>query len=168
MELKAQLVKPYTSRERIDFIVAQNHQLGYEIRETAEALEAWGNDDSELLASAKEAKLGENERVRDAFLISGVIYKDVLFDSDLEQKFNLQYTADKMSETDKVNWLGMDGITSLECTKEDLLKIGILLETMTTYVWQLRNPAIKTAILEAQTMAELDAIEITYEMPEEE
>lgn len=42
MEIKAQLNKPYTDAQRADFIVANNHQLGYEIRETAEALQAWG------------------------------------------------------------------------------------------------------------------------------
>ena len=42
MEIKATLQKPYTEKERIDFIVEQNHQKGYEIRETETALEAWG------------------------------------------------------------------------------------------------------------------------------
>jgi len=47
MEIKATLNKPYTETERCDFIVAQNHNKGYEIRETDEALEAWGYDDAE-------------------------------------------------------------------------------------------------------------------------
>ena len=34
MELKATLNKPYTENERINFIVEQNHKLGYEIRQT--------------------------------------------------------------------------------------------------------------------------------------
>ena len=42
MEIKATLNKPYTDAQRADFIVANNHQLGYEIREIAEALQAWG------------------------------------------------------------------------------------------------------------------------------
>ena len=33
MELKATLKQPYTEDERVDFIVKQNHELGYEIRE---------------------------------------------------------------------------------------------------------------------------------------
>ena len=40
MEIKAQLEKPYTEEERLDFIVRQNHTLGYEIRETGTALQA--------------------------------------------------------------------------------------------------------------------------------
>ena len=42
MEIKATLNKPYTEEQRNDFIVTQNHQNGYEIRETEEAIEAWG------------------------------------------------------------------------------------------------------------------------------
>lgn len=42
MEIKAQLLKPYTEQERMDFIVEQNHRQDYEIRETETALEAWG------------------------------------------------------------------------------------------------------------------------------
>lgn len=42
MEIKARLNKPYTEEQRINFIVQYNYQLGYEIRETELALEAWG------------------------------------------------------------------------------------------------------------------------------
>lgn len=42
MEIKATLNKPYTEKQRVDFIVENNHQQGYEIRETETALEAWG------------------------------------------------------------------------------------------------------------------------------
>lgn len=47
MEIKAELRKPYTEKQRIDFIVEQNHNQGYEIRETELALEAWGLTDEE-------------------------------------------------------------------------------------------------------------------------
>lgn len=42
MEIKATLEKPYTEEQRLDFIVTENHQNGYEIRETEQALQAWG------------------------------------------------------------------------------------------------------------------------------
>lgn len=42
MEIKAELNKPYTQAQRMDFIVKNNHQLGYEIRETEAQLQAWG------------------------------------------------------------------------------------------------------------------------------
>lgn len=47
MEIKSTLNKPYTDKERTDFIVENNHQYGYEIRETETALEAWGYTEEE-------------------------------------------------------------------------------------------------------------------------
>lgn len=38
MEIKAQLNKPYDNKQRCDFIVEYNHNNGYEIQETGEAL----------------------------------------------------------------------------------------------------------------------------------
>ena len=56
MEIKATLNKPYTDKQRIDFIVAQNHTNGYEIKETETALEAWGYTEEEKQVQAKEAR----------------------------------------------------------------------------------------------------------------
>lgn len=166
MEIKAQLNKPYTDKQRIDFIVTYNHQQGYEIKETTIALEAWGLDSNELLTQAKAAKLGENETVREQFLVSGVEYKDILWDSDIEQKLNISIQVSQVSDKDTIDWVAMDGITSLECTKEDLLNIGALLTQMTAYVWQYKNPTIKTMINNAQTIEEVNAIQIVYDMSE--
>lgn len=47
MEIKAELLKPYTEEEKIEFIVEQNHNNGYEIKETETALEAWGYTEEE-------------------------------------------------------------------------------------------------------------------------
>ena len=49
MEIKAQLNKPYTEKQRINFIVENNHKKGYEIRETENELQAWGADENDLL-----------------------------------------------------------------------------------------------------------------------
>lgn len=64
MEIKATLNKPYTENERINFIVDQNHRLGYEIKETEEALEAWGYTEEEKQEQRKEqiAKLSMTKR----------------------------------------------------------------------------------------------------------
>lgn len=59
MEIKATLNKPYTDKQRIDFIVSQNHTNGYEIKETENALEAWGYTEEEQQAQAKEARKKE-------------------------------------------------------------------------------------------------------------
>ena len=48
MEIKSTLNKPYTEEQRMDFIVSQNHNLGYEIRETETELQAWGYTQEEI------------------------------------------------------------------------------------------------------------------------
>lgn len=59
MEIKATLNKPYEEKDRLDFIVEQNHTHGYEIKETETALEAWGYTEEEKQSQAKEARKKE-------------------------------------------------------------------------------------------------------------
>ena len=54
MEIKAELKKPYTEEEKLNFIVDYNHNQGFEIKETTEALEAWGYTEEELEQQEKE------------------------------------------------------------------------------------------------------------------
>ena len=57
MEIKAALNKPYTNKQRLDFIVLNNHNKGYEIKETENALEAWGNTQKEIDDQAKQLQI---------------------------------------------------------------------------------------------------------------
>ena len=54
MEIKSELLKPYTENQKIDFIVEQNHKNGYEIRETDSTLEAWGYTEEEKQEQERE------------------------------------------------------------------------------------------------------------------
>lgn len=54
MEIKAELNKPYTEQERMNFIVEQNHKNGYTIEETETALEAWSYTWEELQQQERE------------------------------------------------------------------------------------------------------------------
>lgn len=56
MEIKAQLDKPYTEQQRMDFIVEQNHQQGYEIIETDTELQAWGLTSEEIEEQEKQRR----------------------------------------------------------------------------------------------------------------
>ncbi len=53
MEIKAELKKPYTYRERMDFIVKYNHQQGYIINETDNTLQALGHTEDELVRAER-------------------------------------------------------------------------------------------------------------------
>ena len=56
MEIKSELKQPYTDKQRMDFIVEQNHQLGFEIKETETALEAWGYSEEEKQEQEREQR----------------------------------------------------------------------------------------------------------------
>lgn len=71
MEIKAELNKPYTETQKMDFIVEQNHNLGYEIRETETALQAWGYTEEE-----KEQQ--EAERIAQLHLTRGDVFRALL------------------------------------------------------------------------------------------
>lgn len=161
MELKNRLKKPYTEQERIEFIVNNNHNLGYEIRETETELQAWGNDENDKFQIAKENKILLNDELRDSALLGGVTYQNVLFDSDTDQKVNLLATVGMMSDEDTITWYGMDN-QGLLCTKTDLMAIGGLITELHAYCWGM-NAYIKEQISEAQTLEEIENIEINYD-----
>ena len=54
MELKNKLNKPYTEKQKMDFIVENNHNHGYLIDEQSDGLYAYGNTQEELDAIRKE------------------------------------------------------------------------------------------------------------------
>lgn len=68
MEIKATLNKPYSETERLDFIVEQNHHLGYEIKETEEALEAWGYTEEEKEEQEQE-RIGNLQCTKRVFIL---------------------------------------------------------------------------------------------------
>ncbi len=56
MEIKAELIKPYTDEQRIKFIVENNHKKGYTIEETETSLIA-------LAETEEEKQQAEQERI---------------------------------------------------------------------------------------------------------
>ena len=71
MEIKAELLKPYTENERINFIVEHNHKNGYEIRETETAIEAWGYTD-------EEKEKAERERLNNLSMTRGDVFEALI------------------------------------------------------------------------------------------
>lgn len=56
MEIKNKLNKPYTETQKLDFIVENNHNLGYEIKETETELQAWGYTEEEKQEQEKQRR----------------------------------------------------------------------------------------------------------------
>lgn len=112
------------------------------------------------LDNAKADKVRLNDELRDRALLQGVEYQDVLFDSDTDQKVNLLATVGMMSDTDTITWFGMDN-TALLCTKADLVAIGGLITELHSFCWN-NNAYIKEQIANAETVEDVEAIEINY------
>ena len=113
------------------------------------------------LDNAKADKIAINDELRDEALLQGVEYQNVLFDSDTDQKVNLLATVGMMSDSDTIVWYGMDN-QGLLCNKQDLSNIGLLITELHSFCWG-NNAYIKEQISQAETMEELEAIEISYE-----
>lgn len=71
MEIKSELKQPYTENEKISFIVEQNHDNGYEIRETETAIEAWGYTKEEL-------QQAERERLNNLSMTRGDVFEALI------------------------------------------------------------------------------------------
>lgn len=68
MEIKAELKKPYTNKQRCDFIVENNHKCGYEVQETDEALLAIYNEPLPL-TKEEVAKLREQAYIKEVDIL---------------------------------------------------------------------------------------------------
>jgi hypothetical protein len=68
MEIEATLLKPYTEEQRLNFIVEQNHNNGYEIQETETALEAWGYTEEEKAEQERE-RIGNLQCTKRVFIL---------------------------------------------------------------------------------------------------
>ena len=71
MEIKSELLKPYTNKQRTDFIVQQNHRNGYTIEETDKALIAWGKTD-------EEKEIEERERLDMLSMTRGDVFEALI------------------------------------------------------------------------------------------
>ena len=82
MEIKAILEKPYNEGQKLNFIVEYNHNLGYEIKEAENALEAWGYTQEELDYKEKE-RIGNlfltgTDVERAIYKVKGMNFDDIL------------------------------------------------------------------------------------------
>lgn len=82
MEIKAELKQPYTESERIDFVVKQNHNLGYLIEEQEDKLIALGYTTEELQQQEQERLAMLNMTGADVeraiYKVKGIDFDDIL------------------------------------------------------------------------------------------
>ena len=112
------------------------------------------------LEAKKQELIILNDAVRDKKLVQGVVYNNILFDSDTDQKINLLAMYNTMSENDAILWYGLDN-QPLLCVKSDLLEIGKLITDLHCFCWN-NNAFIKEQIANAKTIEELEKISVKY------
>lgn len=173
------LEKPYTDRERADFVVLYNHNQGLIIVETDTALYALDADEimqngapvknpnyaAEQLEAEKAKRLEENKEAYNAALKAGVTYKNALFDCDtlaavrvMGQMAAMQAMA--ISEEPTIDWFDYD-YQPVTLTTEEFLELAGLI-TLNTRRIETLNCGFNTAISGAESLAELEAINISY------
>ena len=178
------LEKPYTDKQRADFVVKYNHNQGLIIEETDTALYALEPDEimqegvpvknpdyeTQQLETAKEAKLLENKEAYEAALKAGVTYKNALFDCDtlaavrvMGQMAAMQAMA--ISEEPTIDWFDYD-YQAVTLTVAEFLELAGLI-TMNTRPIESLNCGFNTAILGAGSIEELEAINISYSAEQE-
>jgi hypothetical protein len=169
MEIKAELNKPYTETQRMDFIVEQNHNNGYEIRETETALEAWGYTEEEKLILAKQAKYNEANEGAKQYLNGDALYefeegKHIEATDGNIAKFTayaLAYITGQLQPTDTVVWNTKEDET-VELNQEQVVSILNGLGQVQAYVWAVKFPYYIGLIEQVETVDEVNAIVIDY------
>ena len=97
MEIKAELIKPYTEEQRIKFIVEQNHRLGYSIEEQSTKLVALGFTQEELNQQERNRKdmlaLTRCDVLKALYQTKGITPNDIkaLLKDNVEALIELEY-----------------------------------------------------------------------------
>ena len=170
MEIKSKLNKPYTNKQRTDFIVQQNHRNGYTIEETDKALIAWGKTDEEKLNEAKIYKYNEINNGARIYLESGNALFEVAEGKHIEatdgniaklSAYALSFMTGVQSE---VYWNTKEDET-IALTQEQLTQALMGLGEVQATVWNVKFPYYLKQLENAQTVEEVKAINVDYSLP---
>lgn len=97
MEIKSELLKPYTEEQRLKFIVEQNHKLGYSIEEQTTKLVALGFTQEELNQQERNRKdmlaLTRCDVLKALYQAKGITPNDIkaLLKDNVEALIELEY-----------------------------------------------------------------------------
>lgn len=109
MEIKTKLQKPYTEEERLNFIVENNHKLGYMIEEVEEGLQALGYTEDELQTQEREQinmlSLTAADVERAIYKAKGMDFEDVIKEVEKlnSEKVEELVNESNMSEANNMN-----------------------------------------------------------------
>ncbi len=172
------LQKPYTAKQKSDFIVEYNHNQGLRIEKDDEALYALavnevlqnseivldGDYDEQNFAKIKQLKQQENlQKANEAEENGAVEYKDALFETNSSNisKLTAQFAMISAGLVENVNWLSKDDKQVL-LNAQDILTLGQLMAEYTDNIWNIKYLSYKTEIENTSTIEEVESIEIVY------
>ena len=170
MEIKSELLKPYTNKQRTDFIVQQNHRNGFTIEETDKALIAWGKTDEEKLDEAKIYKYNEINNGARIYLESG----NALF--EIEEGKHIEATDGNIAKLSAYALSFMTGVQSevywntkedktIALNQEQLTQALMGLGGVQAEVWNVKFPYYLKQLENATTVEEVNAINVDYSLP---
>ena len=173
MEIKAELNKPYTEQEKINFVVEQNHRLGYIIDEQEDKLVALGYTEQEELQQAKEIKFKE-------ILDKAYEYENktglVSFDGRVSETETQVLHTELFNQSKFFQMVigfsqGVLTGDQLYNTKEDInvlinaeeaQAIYFAIKNATEKLWTVDYLHYKNLIEQAETVEDVEAVEIDY------
>ncbi|ARR02217.1 DUF4376 domain protein [Campylobacter vicugnae] len=160
MEIKAVLKKPYTDEERIEFIVNNNHNNGYQINETDTELQALGRNDLEI---AKSNKLDELLGLKSTKLLT-LNYGGNEFQIDSNSKINISGKVSQIllatfsgQDIGAINWITKDNKV-VSFSKEEFMAFGVTVAAHTEMTLFKHNQ-LRTAVNNATSVEEIKAVE---------
>ena len=164
MEIKTTLNRPYTDKQRIDFIVEQNHKNGYTIEETDNALLAWGKSDEEILEQARFGKQAENTTKAKLAVENGhVVFKGAEFETNAQTVGDLTATMLLMKASKIETYMSLRKDDKVvELSLEDFGTLGGLIAEYKKRIWQEKYITYKTQIEQAQTVDAVNNINLDY------
>ena len=173
MEIKAELKQPYTEKQRIDFIVKQNHRNGYTIEEQEYKLVALGYTEQEKLKQAKEIKLKEIlEKAYEYENKTGLVsFNGRISETETQVLHTELFNQGKFFQM--VIGFSQGFLTSdqLYNTKEDInvlinseeaQAIYFAIKNATEKLWTVDYLYYKKLIEQAETVEDVEAVEVDY------
>ena len=173
MEIKAELKQPYTEQEKINFIVEQNHKLGYIVEEQEDKLVAFGYTEQEKLQQAKEIKFKEIlDKAYEYENKTGLVSFDGrISDTETQVLHTELFNQGKFFQMVIGFTQGVLTGDQLYNTKEDInvlinseeaQAIYFAIKNATEKLWTVDYLHYKNLIEQAETVEDVEAVEVDY------
>lgn len=168
------LQKPYTNKQRVDFVVEHNHNQGLILEETAVALYALEADEimqdgevvknpnylAQELEKAKEAMKSKITKEKETAFKAGVVFNGAHFDCDDRAQTRLLFQFSQSKEGESITWLDYD-YKPVEFDYESFMALCNEVTALVSGI-EFKTGEYLAAIEAAQTLKELEEIEISY------